>query len=75
MNKRHDLNKKPDTDMDETLLAQEEVRRRLGGIGRSKLWELDRDGLLRGVSIGRRRVYPASEVRRFIASLKEQEAL
>lgn len=55
------------------LLQQEETRQRLGGIGRTKLWELDRSGQLRGVNIGRRRLYPESEVQALIARLCDQD--
>lgn len=53
------------------LLKQEEARQRLGDIGRTKLWQLDKSGQLRGVNIGRRRLYPESEVERLIERLRD----
>lgn len=52
----------------DTLLSDHEFRRRLGGIGRTKAWEMRRDGELRFVRLSSRKIaYPASEVRRLIA--------
>lgn len=52
------------------LLEETETRQRLGQIGRTKLWELTRSGDLRSVKLGRRRMYPESEIERFIGALK-----
>jgi predicted DNA-binding transcriptional regulator AlpA len=54
------------------LNDEKETRDRVGGIGRTKLWQLDKKGELRGVSIGRRRFWPDSEIDRFLDSLKKQ---
>jgi hypothetical protein len=51
------------------LLSIAETREALGGIGRTALWELDKSGQIRGVKIGRRKLYPASEIDRLVTEL------
>lgn len=61
-----DTKEHPVNDM---LNDEENSRRKLGGIGHTKFYELLRDGELRSVRIGRRRFVPQSEIDRFIAGL------
>lgn len=56
------------------LLNINDTREALGGIGRTALWELDKAGRIRGVRIGRRKLYPASEVNRLVAELATEDA-
>lgn len=51
------------------LLTEEQARAELGGIGRTKLWELVRSGELRGRRIGRRLMFSPDDLRRFVESL------
>jgi excisionase family DNA binding protein len=44
----------------------------LGGLGRTKLYELITSGELRTVKIGRRRFVPASAVEEYAARLQQQ---
>ena len=46
----------------------------LGGIGRSKVYELIASGELRTVKIGRRRLVPAAAIEEFIARLEQRGA-
>ncbi|MBB2961824.1 putative DNA-binding transcriptional regulator AlpA [Methylobacterium sp. R2-1] len=62
------MNKECYPDDADRLLSDPEFRRRLGGIGRTKAWQMRRDGEVRYVRITSRRIaYPASEVCRLIA--------
>ena len=60
--------------MSDKLLTQQETRLALGKIGRTKLWELTRDGELQSVNIGRRRLYPESQIEAYIRRLTEAPA-
>ncbi|MGY1680712.1 helix-turn-helix domain-containing protein [Geodermatophilus sp. SYSU D01176] len=44
----------------------------LGGLGRTKVYELITSGKLRTVKIGRRRFVPASAVMEYVARLEQQ---
>lgn len=46
----------------------------LGGLGRTKVYELIQSGQLRTVKIGRRRFVPASAVEEYVARLEQQGA-
>lgn len=46
----------------------------LGGLGRSKIYELIASGDLRTVTIGRRRFVPVTAVREFVARLEGASA-
>ncbi len=46
----------------------------LGGLGRTKVYELITTGELRTVKIGRRRFVPASAVEEYVARLEQQGA-
>lgn len=46
----------------------------LGGLGRTKVYELITSGELRTVKIGRRRFVPASAVEEYVARLEQQGA-
>ncbi len=47
----------------------------LGGLGRTKVYELITSGELRTVKIGRRRFVPASAVEEYVARLEQQANL
>ena len=53
------------------LLTSEEARSRLGLIGRTRLHDLSRQGVLKSVRIGKRRMYVASSVDEYIRSQVE----
>lgn len=53
--------------MADRLYDEAEGRERLGNLGRTKYFELLKDGQLRSVKVGRRRMVPQSEIDRFIA--------
>lgn len=59
--------------MAERLLDEQEGRRALGGLGRTKYFELLRTRQLRSVKIGRRRMVPASEIDAYIARRMAEE--
>ena len=61
------------TDELHRLFPLEEVRRRLGGIGKSTLFELLRSGRLASVKVGARRFVSGAQLAAFISTL-EQEA-
>jgi excisionase family DNA binding protein len=44
----------------------------LGGLGRTKIYELITSGQLRTVKIGRRRFVPASAIEEYVAELEQQ---
>lgn len=46
----------------------------LGGLGRTKIYELITSGELRTVKIGRRRFVPAAAVEEYVARLEHQGA-
>jgi excisionase family DNA binding protein len=46
----------------------------LGGLGRTKVYELITSGQLRTVKIGRRRFVPAAAVEEYVARLEHQAA-
>ena len=48
--------------------------RELGGIGRTKLYDLFQEKRIRPVKVGRRTLVPDSELRRFIAEQIEEPA-
>lgn len=52
--------------MNERLLNLTETQHRLGGIGRTSLFGLLRDGDLRAVRIGRRTMIPESQIDAYI---------
>lgn len=56
------------------LLNENETRERLGGIGRTKLYEITSNGSLRSVKIGRRRFWPEDAVVDFVANLEAGDA-
>jgi excisionase family DNA binding protein len=51
-----------------------DVGQALGGLGRTKVYELITSGQLRTVKIGRRRFVPASAVEEYVARLEQQGA-
>jgi excisionase family DNA binding protein len=53
-----------------TLLDEPEARRELGGIGRTKYYQLITTGELRSVRIGRRRFVPAAAIDEYVARLE-----
>lgn len=55
--------------MTRLLYAEAETREQLGGIGRSKLYELIREGKLTPTKIGRRTFFAADELERFVSTL------
>lgn len=60
------------SDNADMLLSVQEFRRRRGGIGRTKVWEMIRDGELRYVRITPRKIaVPLSELRRLIIERTE----
>lgn len=53
---------------DDRLLSEPEFLARLGGMGRTKAWQMRRDGELRYVRLSPRKIaYPISELRRLTA--------
>lgn len=56
------------------LLDESATRTALGHLGRTKLYELTRDGAIRSVKIGRRRFWPASAVREYVDRLERDHA-
>lgn len=48
--------------------------RAIGGLGRTKVYELITSGELRTVKIGRRRFVPASAVEEYVARLEQRVA-
>ena len=51
-----------------------DAARALGGLGRTKLYELISSGQLRTVTIGRRRFVPATAVEEYVARLEQRGA-
>jgi excisionase family DNA binding protein len=60
--------------MDERLSSIEDVRQRLGGVGRSQVNWLITTGELRSVKIGRRRLVPESAILEYINRLQQSTA-
>lgn len=61
--------------MEQQLLSvYPDAGRALGGLGRTKLYELIASGELRTVKIGRRRFVPASAVEEYVARLEQLAA-
>lgn len=58
--------------MNAQLHDEKATRLRLGGLGRSKLWELIGSGELRSVKIGKRRLVPEQAICEYIARLEAQ---
>jgi hypothetical protein len=56
--------------MTRLLYPEGEAREMLGGIGRTKLWELVTAGALTPVRIGRRTFYERNDLERYIESLR-----
>lgn len=56
--------------MTRLLYPEGEAREMLGGIGRTKLWELVTAGELTPVRIGRRTFYERNDLERYIESLR-----
>lgn len=56
--------------MTRLLYPEGEAREMLGGIGRTKLWELVTAGELTPVRIGRRTFYELTDLERYIESLR-----
>lgn len=56
--------------MIDTLNNIEQASEKLGGLGRTRLFELLRTGELRSVKIGRRRMIPDSSIAQYIDGLK-----
>lgn len=54
----------------DTLNNIEQASEKLGGLGRTRLFELLRTGELRSVKIGRRRMIPDSSIAQYIDGLK-----
>lgn len=56
--------------MQAALLPIPDAREALGGLGRTKVYELIASGELRTVKIGRRRFVPASAVEEYVSRLQ-----
>ncbi len=57
--------------MEQQLLAiWPDAGRALGGLGRTKIYELIASGDLRSVTVGRRRFIPASAITEFVSHLE-----
>lgn len=54
-----------------SLLDEVATRHALGGLGRTKLYELTKTGQIRSVKVGRRRMWPVSAVEEFVARLEQ----
>jgi excisionase family DNA binding protein len=55
-------------DEDDEAFSRREAMRRLGNVSKQTMLELERQGRLRAVRIGRRVVYPRSEIVRLLAA-------
>lgn len=60
--------------MDKLLYPEAEARAQLGGISRSKLYELIAAGELHVTKIGARTFFTAEELRRFVGQLAAHQA-
>ena len=56
--------------MTQLLYNEGETRQVLGGIGRSKLYQLVAEGRIEPTKIGRRTFFAAEELERFVSALK-----
>ena len=56
------------------LYNEAEARRMIGDIGRSKFYELVKEGKITPTKIGRRTFFSAAELERFVASLDQGKA-
>ncbi len=56
--------------MGDTLNDIENTQAKLGGLGRTRVFDLIRTGELASVKIGRRRFVPDSAIQRYIDNLK-----
>ena len=56
--------------MTQLLYNEGETRQVLGGIGRSKLYQLVAEGRIAPTKIGRRTFFAAAELERFVGALK-----
>jgi excisionase family DNA binding protein len=54
------------------LMDIETARQELGGISRSRMFQLLKSGELRSVKIGRRRLVPSEAITEYIGSLESQ---
>lgn len=61
--------------LNERLHDEAATRERLGGIGRSKYYELISTGVLRSVKIGRRRMVPETAIAEYIDTLTRSEGV
>jgi hypothetical protein len=55
---------------DELLVTRPRARHMLGGIGETKLWELEKAGEIEVVRIGRRSLVVAQSCRDYVAKLR-----
>lgn len=55
------------------LLDEPNARRELGGIGRTKFYELLANGELRSVKVGRRRLVPANAIVEYVQRLEQRD--
>jgi hypothetical protein len=60
-----------DSETDRLLVPYDEARRKLGGIGRTKMYELFDDGQLVQVNIGRRGFVTAKSLAAYVDRLSE----
>jgi len=56
------------------LIPRPEARWMLGGIGETKLWELEKEGEIECIRIGRRTFVTAESLQAYIARLRTQES-
>jgi predicted DNA-binding transcriptional regulator AlpA len=56
--------------MTQLLYSESEARGVLGGLGRSKLYQLMAAGQIKPTKIGRRTFFAANELERFVTALK-----
>lgn len=59
--------------MTRLLYPEAEAREQLGGIGRSTLYQLFKDGKLTPTKLGRRVFVSSDELERYVSSLKAQQ--
>ena len=52
--------------MEPLLVREPEARKALGGISRTKLWELSSSGQLESIKIGSARLFPVDALRKFV---------
>jgi Helix-turn-helix domain len=56
--------------MTQLLYSESEARQVLGGLGRSKLYQLMAEGKITPTKIGRRTFFAGDELKRFVGALK-----